>query len=72
MRANRLKISENGFRGCKTSERYRPLQRQLNCGLRNCNAPGMTGLAVVVVGAVPVQRRVKAQQAHRKDDDDSE
>jgi hypothetical protein len=59
--ANRLEINERCIGRRETRDRLRRLKRQLRGGLRNRNAPGVAGLAIIVVGAMPVERHVKAQ-----------
>jgi hypothetical protein len=59
--ANRLEINERCIGRREARDRLRRLERQLHPGLGNRNAPGVAGLAIIVVGAMPVERRVKAQ-----------
>jgi hypothetical protein len=58
--ANRLEINERCIGRREARDRLRRLKRQLDGGLRKRNTPGVAGLAIVVVGAMPVEGRVKA------------
>lgn len=66
--ANRIEINERRIRRREARDCLRRLKRQLHGGLGNRNAPGVAGLAVFVAWAVPVERRMKAQYAHREDE----
>ena len=72
MCANRLKIHERRFRSRKARHRCGHLQCQLRRRLKDRNATGVAGLAIVVVGPVPVECRVKAQQANGENERDAQ
>lgn len=72
MSTNRLKVSENNFRWRKTRNRCGRVQCQLHRGLKNRNAPGVAGLAIVAIGAVPVESSVNPEQAHRENEGNSQ
>lgn len=67
-----LEIDERCFWRSEATDRLGRLDRRLRGRLRHRDAPGVAGLTIVIIGAVPVERCVKAQQAHREGDCDGQ
>ena len=72
MGVDRLKIDERRFWRRKARHLCRRLQCHLHRRLKDRNATAVTGLAIIVIRAMPVERRVEAKQAHRDDEDDDQ
>ena len=63
-----LEIDERCFWRSEATDRLGRLDRRLRGRLRHRDAPGVAGLTIVIIGAVPVERCVKAQQTHDEDE----